>query len=305
MELRHLRYFVAVADAMSFTRAAIKLRLAQPSLTRQIKNLEAELRVQLFDRQKNRIALTGQGTFFLERARRLLTQSALDIVDVRRHGRGEVNGSLNIGYVADLHYTLLPVTLSGFRKVWPDVALNLFDMTVAEQLRAFEKDKIDLSFVREVKLPTHAGLRREPIIDCDVMAVLPEAHPLAKGKPLRLRDLRSMPFVSLSEELYPGARQWLNRVCRQAGFTPKIAYEADRGPTMINLVALELGAALLPEACLRLPHDGTVFSPLVEPVKSRTEIVWKKRNLSAPLRHYIEIVRERFANRRSSTVEAG
>jgi DNA-binding transcriptional LysR family regulator len=120
MELRHLRYFVAVAEALSFTKAAAKLRLAQPSLTRQIKNLETELRVELFVREKNRISLTEQGKFFLERTRRLLAQSALDVQDVRRRGPASGSSTLNIGYTTDLHYNLLPGALGALRKIWPD-----------------------------------------------------------------------------------------------------------------------------------------------------------------------------------------
>lgn len=296
MELRHLRYFVAVADELSFTRAAARLRLAQPSLTRQIKNLEAELRVQLFSRDRRRITLTDQGLFFLERTRRLLAQSALDVQDVRRQGpTGSSGDALNIGYAADLHYDLLPAALSAFRRIWPDVALNLFDLTVAEQIWAFERDEIDLSFVREVKLPIKAGLQHTPIHDSAVMVVLPEGHASAQGPPVRLAELEATPFVVFSEERYPGTRDWMNRVCQGAGFTPTIAHEVDRAPTMINCVALELGVALMPEACRKLPHEGAVFSPLAEVVKSRTEIVWKKLNLSESLKHYVEFARERFA----------
>ena len=294
MELRHLRYFVAVATEMSFTNAAAKLRLAQPSLTRQIKNLEDELRVQLFSREKRHIALTDQGQFFLERTKKLLAQSALDIHDVRRRGPGSGTGTLHIGYTADLHYNLLPGALGALRNIWPDVALNLFDLTVTEQLRAFEKDKLDLSFVREFKLPANAGLRREHIHDCDVMVVLPEAHPKAHTPAVKLAELESLPFVVLSETLYPGARDWLKRVCRGAGFTPKIAHAVDRAPTLLSCVGLELGIALLPQACRQLPHMGVVFRPLAEPVKSRTEIVWKRPSLSQPLQEYVQLIRGRF-----------
>lgn len=294
MELRHLRYFVAVADELSITRAALKLRLAQPSLTRQIKNLEEALHVQLFYRENNKISLTESGRFFLERTRRLLAQADLDVQDLRRHHQGD-NGSLNIGYVADMHYDLLPTTLGAFRKVWPDVSLNLFDQSVAEQFKALAEDKIDLCFVGEARLPADAGLRSELVMHGNVMAVVPQTSALAKGKPLRLKDLEPMAFITMDDAFYPGAREWLHRVCGAASFTPRVAYEVDRAPTMIGLVALELGVALLPEACMKLPHDGAVFRPLVERVRSRIEIVWKQRNLSRPLLHYIGIVRERFA----------
>lgn len=298
MELRHLRYFVAVAEELSITGAAAKLRLAQPSLTRQIKSLEEELHVKLFHREKNRISLTKSGRLFFERSKRLLAQSALDVEEVRRHDLSE-KGSLNIGYVADMHHNLLHKTLGVFRKIWSDVPLNLFDLTVAEQFKALEEEKIDLCFVGEAKLPRDAGLWSEVIMLCKVLAVLPETNPLAEARQLKLKALKTLPFITMGEAFYPGAREWLFRLCRAAGFTPKIGYEVDRSTTMINLVSLELGVALLPEPCAQLPHDGAVFRPLTCQPKIRIEIVWKEKNSSAPLLQYIEIVRERFAAGRS------
>jgi DNA-binding transcriptional LysR family regulator len=294
MELRHLRYLVAVATEMSFTRAASRLRLSQSSLTRQIKNLEQELRVRLFSRDKRSITLTEQGEFFLKRTKKLLSQAALNIQDVRRREPSRGKSTLNIGYAADLHYNLLPGALGILRKIWPDVALNLFDLTVAEQLRAFEQDRLDVSFVREVVLPVKAGLQREHIHDCEVMAVLPEAYPEARASATGLVALKSMPFVTLSEKLYPGHRAWLKRVCELGGFAPKIAQAADRVPTLLTCVGLELGVALLPQSCQQLPHAGAVFRPLKEEVKSRTEILWKRPSLSQPLQQYIKLIRGRL-----------
>ena len=254
MELRHLRYFVAVADELSFTGAAAKLHMAQPSLTRQIKNLEGELRVELFSREKKRIWLTAQGEFFLERTRRLLAQSASDVDAVRRRASG--TGSLRVGYAADLHYDLLPGALSELRRIWPEVALNLFDLTVSEQLHAFQRGKLDLSFVREAKLPAAAHLQRERVHDCEIVVVVPETDAPAEKGTVRLADLKKLPFVVLSEALYPGVRGWLNRVCREAGFVPKIRSEVDRAPTLLCSVALGQGVALLPESCRQLPHQG-------------------------------------------------
>src|SRR5260370_18992701 len=146
MELRHLRYFVAVAEALSFTKAAGNLRLAQPSLTRQIKDLETEIGVRLFDRSGKRIALTQEGESFLLDARRLVDECARSVLAVQRLSRGEA-GQLNIGYVANVYHDLLPATLGAFRKACPRTALNLFDMTPAEQYHALEGRKIDLDFV--------------------------------------------------------------------------------------------------------------------------------------------------------------
>ena len=134
MELRHLRYFVAVAEALSFTKAAENLHLAQPSLTRQIKDLEAEIGVRLFDRSGKRISLTQEGESFLLDARRLLDECAQSVQAVQRLSRGEAS-QLNIGYIANIYHDLLPVTLGTFRRACPRTALNLFDMTPASNTK--------------------------------------------------------------------------------------------------------------------------------------------------------------------------
>lgn len=303
MELRHLRYLVAVADEMSITKAARQLRLAQPSLTKQIKNLEAELHVALFRRVKQRLELTEEGQFFLVRARRLLSQAAVDIDDLHSHSRG-ASKPLKIGYMLDMQYDLLPVTLSAFRKVWPKVALNLMELTASEQLEALLKNKIQIGFVREPGLPSLAGLQHEVLTKCKIMAVLPDTFPLKRKAALRLKDLKDQAFISLCEDDYPGTREWLNRVCREAGFVPKITHESNSTSTLIHLVGLEMGVALLPESCLRLAHEGAVFHPLDEVVYSKTYLLWQKENFSEPLQHYIRIVSECFEGAQKPRVQA-
>ncbi len=302
MELRHLRYLVAVADELSITKAAKQLRLAQPSLTRQIKNLEEELHVSLFRRVKQRLELTEEGHFFLARARRLLNQAALDVDDLQSHSRGD-SKPLKIGYMLDMQYDLLPVTLSAFRKLWPKVTLNLMEMTASEQLQALQKNKIQIGFVREPGLPSLADLQHEVITKCKIVAVLPDTYPIKKKATLRLRDLKDKAFISFSEEDYPGTREWLHRVCREAGFTPNITHESNSTSTLIHLVGLEMGVALLPESCLRLPHEGAVFHPLDEVVYSRTYLLWRKENFSQPLTHYIRIVSDCFEGKQSPRVK--
>src|SRR5207237_838902 len=140
MELRHLRYFVAVAEELNFTRAASKLHLAQPSLTRQVRNLEQELGVRLLDRSKTQVSLTEDGRRFLEDARRLVALSLECVKAVQRFSRGE-SGQLNLGYLFKFNFDLLPVTLATFYVNSPEISVNLFDMAPAEQLRALEARK--------------------------------------------------------------------------------------------------------------------------------------------------------------------
>ncbi len=184
MELRHLRYFVAVADELNFTRAAERLRVAQPSLTRQIHNLEDELGVRLLDRSKSRVSLTEEGRSFLLDARRLVELSLESVRAVQRFSRGE-SGQLNIGYLFKFNFDLLPGTLATFYGIRPEIAVNLFDMSPAEQLRALEARKIDLGFVGLRPRVARHGMS-ELVWDCvarhDVVVVLPAHHLLAKKR---------------------------------------------------------------------------------------------------------------------------
>ncbi len=291
MELRHLRYFVAVAEALSFTKAAENLRLAQPSLTRQIKDLEAEIEVRLIDRSGKRISLTQEGESFLLDAKRLLTECAQSVRAVQRMSRGE-SGQLNIGYIANIYHDLLPATLGAFRKTYPRTALNLFDMTPAEQYRAIEEHQIDLGFVCFRAGSTGKELQRTCVGHDSVMVALGPGNPLAKKAKIDLKDLEPLFFVGMSAKTYPGSNEWLIDACRKVGFTPRILQDADREPAVISFVAAGLGVALLPEQIKRLPHDGVTFRPLLRRLTTDSWAIWKGNNSSDCLKQYIQIVKE-------------
>jgi DNA-binding transcriptional LysR family regulator len=296
MELRHLRYFVAVAEGLSFTRAAARLHLAQPSLTRQIHNLENELGVRLLDRSRNHVALTEEGRAFLIDARRILALATESIQAVQRLSRGET-GKVNIAYLSNFDFELLPETLAAFRHSFPHVALNLFDMTPAEQLRALEARKIDLGFIGLAPPPGVSGLQWERIAQHDTVAVLPAKHPLARQARVKLRDLETMFFVGMSEKTHPGFRDWLEGICRQAGFLPRVLQDAELETALMTFVAEGLGVALARDHIKKLPHPGVTFRPLSPPVKSNYCIAWNKGNDSRALHQYVDIVKRVMAKR--------
>src|SRR3989454_10595601 len=186
MELRHLRYFVAVAENLNFTKAAARLHLAQPSLTRQVHNLEGEIGVRLLNRSKSQVALTEEGRSFLVDARRILALAKESVLAVQRLSRGET-GQLNIAYLSNFDFELLPETLGAFRQEFPHVALNLFDMTPAEQLGALAALKIDLGFVGLRPPAATRDLQWESIARHPTVVVLPEKHPLARKRRINLR----------------------------------------------------------------------------------------------------------------------
>jgi DNA-binding transcriptional LysR family regulator len=297
MELRHLRYFVAVAEELNFTRAAEKLRLAQPSLTRQIHNLEEELGVRLFDRTRNQVSLTEEGRSFLVDARRLVALSLESVKSVQQLSRGE-SVQLNIGYLFKFNFNLLPETLATFYQTCPEIAVNVFDMSPAEQLRALEARKIDLGFVG--LRPTVAGRKLaalvwERVAQHNVVAVLPEKHPLAKKNKIKLSDLKPMFFVAMSEETHPGSRDWLSGLCESAGFTPRILQGVDLETGLMTFVSEGLGVTLAREQIKNLPHPGVVFRPLTTPLTADYWIAWHPENRSHALLRYIEVVKNRAA----------
>jgi DNA-binding transcriptional LysR family regulator len=290
MELRHLRYFVAVAENLNFTRAAAKLHLAQPSLTRQIHNLEEEIGVRLLNRTKSQVTLTEEGRTFLVDARRILALASESIQAVQRLSRGET-GQLNIAYSSNFNFELLPETLGAFRRTFPHIALNLFDMTPAEQFRALEARKIDLGFVGLRPPVVTRDLQWEVIARHTTVVVLPLKHALARKRQISLGELKSMFFVGLSEKTHPGFRDWLSETCGPAGFTPRILQEAELEPALMTFVADGLGVALAREQVKQLPHPGVAFRPLTPPVKSDYCIAWNRGNDSNALQQYIQIVK--------------
>ena len=291
MELRHLRYFVAVAEALSFTKAAQKLRLAQPSLTRQVRNLEAELGVSLLDRANNRITLTEEGRLFLFDSKKVLAMCADSVANVQRLRRKE-SAHLNIGYIANLHYGLLPATLGAFRKLCPRVALNLFDMTSAEQFQALDSGKIDLGFIGLNPALSGHDLLSECVAYDTILVALPSSHPLVRKPKVKLADFARQFFVGMSTKTHPGTREWLLDLCRHAGFAAKILQEADVEPTALKFVADGLGVALMPEQAVELPHEGVVFRPLSPPLQRESTVAWRADNSSRPLEDYIQIVKD-------------
>jgi DNA-binding transcriptional LysR family regulator len=291
MDLRHLRYFVAVAEALSFTKGAEKLRLAQPSLTRQVRDLEEEIGVRLLDRTKQKVSLTDEGRSFLADAKRVLNLAEEIVASVQRLSRREIT-ALNIGYVANLFYDLLPVTLAAFQRSYPTVSINLFDMTCGDQFRSIEDGKIDLGFVGLREAIEQRGLQFRAIASYKVVAALPKDNPVATKPVVKLKELEPMFFIGMSESSYPGYRNWLTGTCERVGFSPRVLQDADIERTVIQSVAAGLGVALLPEQVKKLPHESVVFRPLKPAVATESCIAWKTENPSAALKAYVEIVSE-------------
>jgi DNA-binding transcriptional LysR family regulator len=291
MELRHLRYFVAVAEALSFTKAAKKLHTVQPSLTRQIRDLEEELGVRLLNRNKQQITLTDEGRSFLPDAKRILALVAETVESVRRSGSGEVR-VLNIGYVGNLFYDLLPKTLDSFHEKFPNISVNLFDLSCGDQFRALQEGKLDLGFVGLHEPIALRGLEFRTIASYKTVVALPKDNPLVEKTTVDLKALAPLFFIAMSEASYPGYRDWLVKACQRAAFTPKVRQDVDLERKMIQAIAAGLGVAIVPEQLKKLDHENVVFRPLNPTIATEGCVAWRNENPSAALQAYVRIVEQ-------------
>jgi DNA-binding transcriptional LysR family regulator len=287
MELRHLRYFVGVADELSFTRAAKTLRVAQPALSRQIRQLEEELGVRLFDRNGRGVRLTGAGEVFLKEARSLLAHSANAVRAAQATGKA-VHESLNIGYVWGLFHSLVPAVVARFRRDFPNIAVNLFDLTATQQAAALAEGRLDAGFIGFAEEADAAGLSKRKVGECAFVAALPKNHPSARRRTVALSALSQDFFFVISEEHYPGAAHWVRKACQQAGFRPRVLQSAGRGHTILSLVAGNCGVAVLPEPLQALPHPGVVFRPLKDSTRSDLFVAWRAKPASAVRDSFLE-----------------
>lgn len=276
VELRHLRYFVAVADELNFTRAARRLRVAQPSLSRQIRQLEEEMGVVLFRRDRRSVGLTPAGQTFAEEARQILAHSLL-AVRAAQGTQQEQAGSLNLGYVWGLFHSFAPEVINRFRKAHPRVTVNLFDKTATQQARALAEGTLDVGLIGFAHEADDAGLAKAKVGSCRFVAALPEKHPAARQRQVSLGKLSADSFFVISEEHYPGAFRFALEACVRAGFRPKVLQTAERGHNILGLVAGQCGVALLPEPLRELPHPGVVFRPLAQAVEADLFVAWARQ----------------------------
>ena len=289
MELRHLRYFVAVADELSFTRGAERLRIAQPSLTRQIRDLEEELGVRLLDRTKKKVTLTKKGEFFLERARRLLGSSEELLHAIHELDQAE-SDTVNIGYVANSFHRVLPASLTAFEKEFPDISINLFGLPSTEQIVAVKGGKLDIGFVGLFEPGQDADLEFMRVGSHKAVALLPRTNSRAKKEIMNVSDFAQAFFVAVSEKCYPGYSRWLKLTCEHVGIRAKIVQTVDNESALIQAVRSGLGIAILPEQIRDAPHDNVIIKKIAPQILFPSTIVWRKDNSSAALKSYLQVV---------------
>ncbi len=273
MELRDLRYFVAVAQQRNFSRAASALHVSQPALSEQIRKLEDELGAPLFERTSRGVVLTDAGSAFLPQARAVIAQAEIAADSVRMVAQG-VAGTLTLGFIDSAALGILPPLIRRFTERYPNVKLALRELGTRAQLEAVTEGAIDVGIVRGPVWD--AGLTGRQIATESLLVALPAQHPLADAEAVRLVELRDEGFVSYPADRGAGLYEETMRLCHEAGFDPSIVQEANEITTICALVGGGLGVAIVPESVTAIAPGGVVYRPLDPRAELERWAVWRE-----------------------------
>lgn len=292
MELRHIRYFLAVAEERHFTRAAARLGIAQPPLSQQIKDLEREIGAPLFHRIPQGAELTAAGAVFLDRVRVVPQQVADAVAEARRAARGEV-GSIRVGFTGSAAFNpRVPTAIRTFRRRFPDVELSLVEANSNGLVDALHGGALDVAFLRPEGIGRE-GLALQPVDEEPMIAALPSSR-MPHDEPIALAALASDPFVMTPRLLGPTLYDTTIGACRDAGFEPIIGQSAPQVASVLALVAAELGVALVPASMRDTPLKGVTYHDLTDTRAAASLALATRRGERSPVvAVFAEAARER------------
>jgi DNA-binding transcriptional LysR family regulator len=295
MELRHLRYFRMVAAELHFGRAAEKLHIAQPPLSKQIQQLEAELGFELFARTKRSVALTPAGQAFLVEVDQIFQKLDRAIDIGKQTSRGEL-GQISIGFVGSATYNILPIMLQRFRDRYPHIQIELHELTTDRQLIWLREGRIDLGLIRPPMIdPNFAS---QIIFQESLVVALPIDHHLAKLDLIELSALATEPFILFPRQLAPGLYDPIIAICQAAGFSPQVVQECIQMQTIVSLVSANMGVSILPTSIQEAQRQGVIYKPIQAGSISvdqlaKIAIIWRIDEDSPTINRLIEIVLEK------------
>lgn len=291
MELRHLRYFIATAEELHLGRAAQRLHMSQQPLSKQIRDLEAEIEVPLFHRTKRTMRLTEAGKVFLQEARKTLTQANHAISTAQQVGRGEV-GQLQVGFTGPILNSILPTVVRQFRIEYPSVHLGLKRLQTNEQVAALLSGEIDIGLLHP---PINAPLITQETIDREPLVVaLPSNHLLAANapEPISAQALANESFILFPRHVGPILYDAIVGFCRQMGFSPDVVQEAFPQQTILGLVAAGLGISMIHASAQAVQQRDVVIRPLVEITPTLSSaIAWVSETAHPALPQFLTTVR--------------
>jgi len=296
VEFHQLRYFIAAAEDLSISAAARRLHVTQPAMSRQITVLEAELGVALFDRIRKRIHLTDAGRFFLPKARQIVCDAETAAQQLREQF-GKARRTLRLGFLTPFLDDLVAPAVREFRQRHPKAQVSLFELPPRAQLDRLRNHELDAAILGNISSSDRAFFTIRTLSRHPMAAVLPEDHPLAKKKSIKLAALKDESWVSLSDAFFPGRREFLRTICLGAGFEPSIVTEVDSLSMMLGAVTTGEGVAVMPAHAGKLPHSGCVIVPLAAPTPTaELLLVLQKVEASLELTTLINLITE-YANR--------
>ena len=295
MELRHLRYFVAVAESLHFGQAAAKLHIAQPSLSHQIRQLEAELQTSLLRRTKRHVELTEAGRLFLDQARDIIARTDRAAIIARRMGRSDAH-RLRVGFGYCMDQSCLAAVVAEFDVKHHPIQVEAKTLSVPLQLASLREGRLDVGFVRPpVSDPV---LNSELLISEALVIALPPKHRLASKPRVSLSALENEPFILVPRDAVPVFHDAVLKACRAAGFVPHVPHEADQLQLMIGMVAAGAGVALVPAAARRIRQYRLVYRPVhPSPDNLETAIAWRQDDASPMLAEFVSAARRVLARR--------
>jgi DNA-binding transcriptional LysR family regulator len=292
MELRHLRYFLAVAEELNFTRAAKRLNIAQPPLTQQIKALEAEMGVALFDRSGYRVELTDAGRSFMPQVARILADVRSSIALAQRAALGDV-GHVRVGFTESASFNpRVTAAFRNFRTTYPEVEVSLEESPSTVLAAALREGRIDAAFVRP-PLRTGEGIELHLIDEEEMVVAVSSSHPLAQRPDVEMRDLTDETFVLYPRTERPGLADTVIAACEKAGFVPKVKQYTPQLSSTINLVAASFGVSIVPRSMQGLQPQAVTYKPLRDQrLTALLGIAHRTAEVSAPVLRFIATARE-------------
>jgi DNA-binding transcriptional LysR family regulator len=299
MELRQLRYFIALADEMNFTRAASRLHISQPPLTRQIQQLEASLGVTLFDRTTRGVNLTPAGTVFLEEARKIVDLADQAAGKAKLAQQGQL-GRLDIGIFGSATWTVIPQLINELRSSHPQVIVSLHNTTKHQQVEAVRERRMDIGFNRV--FPELDDLVVETVMEEGLFVAMHKDHRLARRRTIAVNDLIDEPMILFPNNVRPTFADTVVTLCSNAGFMPKVVQEVEDVVTAIALVSSQLGISVVPESAISLHLPQIVYHPLrAADAKVDLSCIYRQENTSPTLKAFLEITR-RLRQKKTQTV---
>ncbi len=288
LELRHFKYFMAVAEELHYRKAAERLFISQPGLSRQIKQMEEILDAQLLIRSKKKVSLTPAGEYLRGELEFVLNHLELTKKQLKLINEGS-SGELRIGFLGSAMQSIVPKLLVKLQDVYPNIRTSLDELSNHAQVNAVLKDKLDLGFVRLARVPEELNIK--PVFDDSFSVVLPENHPLDSKSFKGMKQLKEESFILFSQDYSPLYYDKVMSICEDAGFTPKVSHRSVHAQTIFTLVENKLGIAIIPTS-LQYGFDLNVKFIELKKIKQRAQlsVIWKKDNRNPVLKHGVNLL---------------